>query len=76
MGKQKGCANVGVERSSPMDNNELLNELLGIPELYVLKSDFIGEEKLHLMAASMLPVAGCPDCGRVSNRCMMRVKSK
>ncbi|MCI0556459.1 MAG: transposase family protein [Anaerolineae bacterium] len=51
-----------------MNNNELLNKLLGLPKLHVVKSDFIGEEKLHLMVASTLPVASCPDCGRVSDK--------
>ena len=50
-----------------MNNNELLNKLLGIPKLCVVKAEFIGEEKLHLEVASTLPVASCPDCGRVSN---------
>lgn len=50
-----------------MDNNEFLNKLLGIPKLRVVKSEFIGEEKLHLEVVSTLPVASCPDCGRVSN---------
>lgn len=51
-----------------MNNNELLNQLLGIQNLHVVKSDFIGEEKLHLEVASTLPVASCPDCGRISNQ--------
>lgn len=51
-----------------MNNNELLNKLLGIPKLQVVKSDFIGEEKLHLEVISTLTVASCPDCGRVSNQ--------
>lgn len=51
-----------------MNNNELLNKLLGISKLHVVKSDFIGEEKLHLMVASTLSVASCPECGRVSNQ--------
>jgi transposase len=51
-----------------MNNNELLNKLLGIPKLYVVKSEFIGEVKLHLEVASTLAVASCPDCGRVSNQ--------
>lgn len=50
-----------------MNNNELLNKLLGISKLLVLKSDLIGEEKLHLEVASTLAVASCPDCGQVSN---------
>lgn len=50
-----------------MNNNELLNQLLGIQNLHVVKSDFIGEEKLHLEVVSILPVASCPECGRVSN---------
>lgn len=51
-----------------MNDNELLNKLLGIPKLQVLKSDFIGEEKLHLAVASTMLVASCPECGRVSNQ--------
>jgi transposase len=51
-----------------MNNNELLNRLLGIQKLHVLRSDFIGEEKLHLEVASSLSVASCPDCGQVSNQ--------
>ena len=50
-----------------MNNNELLNKLLGIAKLHVVKSDFIGEEKLHLGSISAVPVASCPDCGQVSN---------
>lgn len=51
-----------------MNSHELLNKLLGIPKLDVLKSEFIGGEKLHLLVASTLVVASCPDCGRVSNQ--------
>lgn len=51
-----------------MNNHELLNKMLGIPKLRVLSSEFIGEEKLHLMVASTLPIASCPDCGRVSKQ--------
>ena len=51
-----------------MNNNELLNRLLGIEKLHVMKSDFIGTEKLHLEVGSTLPVASCPDCGQVSNQ--------
>ena len=51
-----------------MNNNDLLNQLLGIQKLHVVKSEFIGEVKLHLEVASTLAVASCPDCGRVSNQ--------
>lgn len=51
-----------------MNKNELLNRLLGIEKLHVMKSDFIGEEKLHLDVVSTLPVASCPECGQVSNQ--------
>lgn len=51
-----------------MNNNDLLNKLLGIPNLQVVKSEFIGEAKLHLEVASTLTVASCPDCGRISNQ--------
>lgn len=51
-----------------MNNNELLNKLLGIPKLRIVKSEFIGEEKLHLEVVSTLPVASCPDCGHLSDQ--------
>jgi transposase len=51
-----------------MNNNDWLNKLLGIPKLHVVRSDFIGEEKLHLEVASTLTVASCPDCGKVSKQ--------
>jgi len=50
-----------------MNNNELLDKLLGIPKLRIVKSEFIGEEKIHLEVVSILRVASCPDCGHVSN---------
>ena len=50
-----------------MNSNELLNKMLGIPKLGVVKSEFIGEEKLHLEVVSVLPVASYPECRRVSN---------
>ncbi|MFZ5880577.1 MAG: hypothetical protein ACOY0R_14515 [Chloroflexota bacterium] len=59
-----------------MNNNDLLNKLLGISKLRVVKSEFIGEEKLHLEVVSTLPVAGCPDCGASAIRCMIRAKCK
>jgi transposase len=51
-----------------MNTSELLNRLLGIQKLHVVKSDFIGEEKLHLEVESTLSVASCPDCGQVSDQ--------
>jgi len=51
-----------------MNNNELLNKLLGIAKLHVVKSEFIGEERLYLEVVSTVPVASCPDCGCVSNQ--------
>lgn len=51
-----------------MNNNDLLNKLLGIAKLEVVKSEFIGEAKLHLEVASTLAVASCPDCGRISSQ--------
>jgi transposase len=51
-----------------MNNNAWLNRLLGIQKLQVIKSDFIGEEKLHVEVASTLSVASCSDCGQVSNQ--------
>jgi transposase len=51
-----------------MNNNDLLNKLLGIPKIQVVKSEFIGEEKLHLEVVSTLAVASCPDCGHSSSQ--------
>lgn len=51
-----------------MNNNELLNKLLGIQKLNVVRSEFIGEEKLNLIVMSTLPIASCPDCGHISNQ--------
>ena len=51
-----------------MNTNELLNQLLGISKLDVVKSDFIGEEKLHLEVASTIAVGSCPDCGHISKQ--------
>jgi transposase len=51
-----------------MNNNELLNRLLGIQKLQVTKSDFIGEERLHLDVVSTLSVASCPNCGQISDQ--------
>jgi transposase len=51
-----------------MNTSELLNRLLGIQKLQVVKSDFIGEEKLLLEVVSTLSVASCPECGRVSDQ--------
>ena len=51
-----------------MNNSELLNRLLGIQKLRVVKSDFIGEEKLQLEVISTFSVASCPECGQVSEQ--------
>jgi transposase len=51
-----------------MNNNDLLNKLLGIGKLHVLKSEFIGEDRLHLMVVSTVLAASCPDCGHVSDQ--------
>jgi transposase len=51
-----------------MNNNELLNQLLGIRNLHVVKSDFIGEEQLHLEVVSTVSVTSCPECGQVSDQ--------
>jgi len=51
-----------------MNNNELLNKLLGIAKLQAVKSEFIGAEKLHLEVVTTVPVAGCPDCGEASDQ--------
>ena len=51
-----------------MNNNELLNQLVGIQKLRVMKSEFIGEEQLHLEVVSTVSIASCPECGQVSDQ--------
>ena len=51
-----------------MNNNKLLNKLLGISNLRVTRSEFSSEEQLILFVESNLPVASCPDCGHISDR--------
>jgi transposase len=51
-----------------MDNNKLLNELLGIEKLRVVRSEFEGDGQINLYVESSLPVASCPECGQISER--------
>jgi len=51
-----------------MNNNDILNKLLGIQNLYVLRAEFVGEEQINLRVESTLPVASCPDCGHLSEQ--------
>ncbi|NUQ85585.1 MAG: hypothetical protein HUU11_12795 [Anaerolineales bacterium] len=44
-----------------MNDKELLNKLLDTQRLQVVKSDFIGEEKLHLEIVCTLPVVQMVD---------------
>ena len=51
-----------------MDNNELLNQLLGIEKLHVVRSEFVGEGRINLYVESSLAVASCPECGQISEQ--------
>jgi hypothetical protein len=49
-----------------MDENKILTELLGIKQLEVKGSTFVGNEEIHLNFEPLLKVAACPDCGEIS----------
>lgn len=51
-----------------MNNNDMLNKLLGIPKIRVAQSVFVGEDQLNLLIESALPVASCPECGHLSDK--------
>ena len=51
-----------------METNELLNQLLGIEQLRVVRSEIIGEGQIHIYVESSLPVASCPECGQISEQ--------
>ena len=51
-----------------MNNNNFLDQLLGIPNLCVLRSEFSGDDQVILFVESTVPVASCPDCGHISNQ--------
>ena len=51
-----------------MNNNDLLEQLLGIEKLRIVKSDIVGEGQINLHIESRLPVASCPDCGQISEQ--------
>ena len=49
-----------------MDENKILTQLLGINNLEVTGSTFVGSEEIHLKVEPILKVAACPDCGEIS----------
>lgn len=49
-----------------MDENKILTELLGIKQLEVTGSTFLGNEEIHLKVEPLLKVATCPDCSEIS----------
>ena len=51
-----------------MNNNDILNKLLGIENLHVMRAEFVGEEQINLVVESTLPVASCPECGHLSEQ--------
>jgi transposase len=51
-----------------MNNNDILNEILGMPKLRVMRSECVGEDQINLWVESPLPVASCPDCGCLSDQ--------
>lgn len=56
---------MGKKKEIPMNNNEILNEMLGLEKLLVVKAEFsVGE--VRLFVKSRLAAAICPDCGESS----------
>jgi transposase len=51
-----------------MNNNDLLNQLLGIEKLCVVGSEFVGEGQINLYVESSMPVGSCPECGHISEQ--------
>src|SRR3990172_11189248 len=51
-----------------MNNNDILNKLLGISKLQVMRSEFSSQEQIIFFVESTVPVASCPDCGHISNQ--------
>jgi transposase len=49
-----------------MDENEILTQVLGIKQLEVTGSTFVGSEEINLNVEPLLKVAACPDCGEIS----------
>lgn len=52
----------------PMNNNDLLNKLLGLSNLEVMRSEFSSDEQVILFVESSMPVASCPECGHISDQ--------
>jgi transposase len=49
-----------------MDENRILTQVLGIKQLEVTGSTFVGSEEIDLNVEPLLKVAACPDCGEIS----------
>jgi transposase len=49
-----------------MDENKILTQVLGIKQLEVTGSVFVGSEEIDLKVEPLLKVAACPDCGEIS----------
>lgn len=59
---------MGAKRLLPMNNNDILNKLLGLFDLEVTGSEFSSKEQVILYVESSVPVASCPDCGHISRQ--------
>jgi transposase len=49
-----------------MDENQILTQLLGIKQLEVSNSAFVGAGEIYLTVEPLLKVAACPDCSEIS----------
>ena len=51
-----------------MENNELLNELLGINKLRVIGSEIVNVEEIKFEVESIEEAAICPECHEISSK--------
>ena len=51
-----------------MNNNDLVNKLLGLSNLEVTRSEFSSEERVIVYVESSVAVASCPDCGQINQQ--------
>lgn len=49
-----------------MPDNQLLTELLGLPQVRVTRYELLGRDRIQLSVESTVEVAVCPDCQLVS----------
>jgi hypothetical protein len=62
------CATNEAERNHPMNNIDLVDQMLGIEKLHVIGSDLVGAVQINLYVESRLTVASFPDRGHISEQ--------